>query len=241
MRRPSYSLRAFARDLGINPVTLTAVLNKRHGISRKVAEEIAVKLKFDSDKKQFFCDLVESTHARTKLEKTQARERLKKFRDGFDDKVAEPTMLSHWYYPAVLEIVNNYGSAEKSSQISERLGISETQVDGAIRYLKQAGLVAKQRTRRHTKAASTLPSKVIRDWHQQLIELSKKALELQPIEKRKYVSSVFAMEKSRVEEARKWLSRVHQEFLDEFVTSGDADCVYTIAGQLFQLDDGASK
>jgi uncharacterized protein (TIGR02147 family) len=241
MRRSSYSLRAFARDLGINPITLTAVLNRRHGISRKVAEEIALNLGFDSERKQYFCDLVESAHARTSLEKAQARDRLKRFRGDLNEIVAEPTMLSHWYYAAVLEIINNDGASAKASQIAERLGISEQQVTDSIKYLKKSGLIAKSGIRRHTKATSSVPSKTIRDWHLQLLELSKKALERQPIEKRKYVSTVFAMEKSRVEEARKWLSRVHQEFLEEFVTSANADCVYTVAGQLFQLDDGANK
>ncbi len=36
----AYSLRAFARDLGINPATLPQVLNRKRGVSPKNAEKI---------------------------------------------------------------------------------------------------------------------------------------------------------------------------------------------------------
>ena len=41
---PSYSQRAFARDLGISPSTLSEVLKGRYGLSEKKSREIALNL-----------------------------------------------------------------------------------------------------------------------------------------------------------------------------------------------------
>jgi uncharacterized protein (TIGR02147 family) len=246
MRRASYSIRAFARDLAINPVTLTAVLNKRHGISRKVAEGIADRLKFDARRKGFFCDLVDSLHARTKFEKTQAQLRLKEYRADFD-KIDDGDLhlLSRWFYPAVLEIVTNYGKKMTASQISSRLRISKAQAEEALGYLQENKMILKTKTgyaanRKHLKATGVSPSSVIRSWHQQVIDLSKIALERQPVQKRKYLTSVFGLDSTRVDEARKWLANAHQQFLDEFATQPTTDSVYAFSNQFFQIDDGES-
>jgi uncharacterized protein (TIGR02147 family) len=247
MRRASYSIRAFARDLAINPVTLTAVLNKRHGISRKAAEGIADRLKFDARKKSFFCDLVDSLHARTRFEKTSALIRLKEYRADFE-KIGEEDLhlLSRWFYPAVLEVVTNYGSKMSVAQISERLRITKAQAEEALGYLLENKIIQKKSSgfaasRKHLKATGASPSEVIRSWHQQVLDLSKNALERQSVQKRKYLTSVFGLDSSRIEEARKWLASSHQQFLEEFAMQPVADKVYAFSSQLFQIDDGDSN
>ena len=68
-----YSLRAYARDLGMSFAHLSEVLNYRSGLSRKSAGLIADKLGIKSDDKDFFCDLVSAQHARGKNEREQAK------------------------------------------------------------------------------------------------------------------------------------------------------------------------
>ena len=53
-RNSSYSLRAFARDLGVSPASLSCFLNQKKGISEKKATDIAGRLDLNLSKKEQF-------------------------------------------------------------------------------------------------------------------------------------------------------------------------------------------
>jgi plasmid maintenance system antidote protein VapI len=52
---PQYSLRAFARDLNLAAPRLSEIFAKKQGLSVGLASRIADTLKFDKDKKNYFC------------------------------------------------------------------------------------------------------------------------------------------------------------------------------------------
>ena len=71
-----YTLGAFARRLGLSSSHVHEILNARYGISRTMAVKIAEKLKFSEIKTQYFCDLVESQHGRSEINRKLALLRL---------------------------------------------------------------------------------------------------------------------------------------------------------------------
>src|SRR5688572_18443502 len=71
-KRRAYSVRSFARDLGINASTLAGAMQGRYGISTDTANQIADRLKFNEKQKRFFIDLVESQHSRAEFQKKEA-------------------------------------------------------------------------------------------------------------------------------------------------------------------------
>ncbi|RYZ63512.1 MAG: TIGR02147 family protein, partial [Proteobacteria bacterium] len=79
-KRPSYSLRAYAKDLQLTPSNLSDVLKGRCGISSAVASRIAEALKLGSEESAFFADLVESKHARSRADREAALKRVQQFK-----------------------------------------------------------------------------------------------------------------------------------------------------------------
>src|SRR5689334_15303008 len=75
-RNPRYSLRAFARDLGIEPARLSDVLNEKKGFSKTLALRLASRLGFSEKETERFVESVESLHARSKTARRIATERL---------------------------------------------------------------------------------------------------------------------------------------------------------------------
>ncbi len=65
-KNPSYSLRAFARDLGVSPSKISGILSGSTGLSAKAALSIALHLRLSEHDQQIFVSLVESQHARSK-------------------------------------------------------------------------------------------------------------------------------------------------------------------------------
>lgn len=73
---PNYSLRAFARDLGIAPSRVSEILSGKQGLSRKAALSIAERLGLSTEEAEAFADLVDCRHCRTLDGRERARRRL---------------------------------------------------------------------------------------------------------------------------------------------------------------------
>jgi hypothetical protein len=80
-RNPHYSLRAYARDLGMPASKLSQNLRGLCGISVAKAETIAARLQMRDDEKQLFLAMVESQHARSRVARQQAVVALKTIRE----------------------------------------------------------------------------------------------------------------------------------------------------------------
>lgn len=57
LKNPSYSLRAFARDIGLSSGGLSDILTKKSGLSESKAQIIAEKLFTNTEERSFFCKL----------------------------------------------------------------------------------------------------------------------------------------------------------------------------------------
>src|SRR5258708_1981839 len=75
-RNPRYSLRAFARDLELSAPRLSGVLSGKFGLSRDAAEKIAQRLNYSKEETARFCDSVESLHARARVVRNLAKQRV---------------------------------------------------------------------------------------------------------------------------------------------------------------------
>src|SRR4051812_6132435 len=76
-RNASYSLRAYARDLGLQPARLSLILSGKKGLSRASATEIARRLGLSAREGALFVGQVESRHSRSRSGKHLATQRLR--------------------------------------------------------------------------------------------------------------------------------------------------------------------
>lgn len=75
-KNPSYSLRAFARDLEVPSSRLSEILNRKMGLSETRAVALAEKLNLSSSEREFFIDLALAEHARSAVIKEMAQRRV---------------------------------------------------------------------------------------------------------------------------------------------------------------------
>jgi DNA-binding transcriptional regulator YdaS (Cro superfamily) len=89
---PAYSMRAFAKDLGIDSSNLSAILKKKRGLPAKRAEHIARRLRLSPIEAALF---VSSTHRRsTRLDQIQLTETTKLYL--IDEKYFH--VIAEWEY-----------------------------------------------------------------------------------------------------------------------------------------------
>lgn len=239
-RNGSYSLRAFARDLGVPVSRLSEVLNGKNGISRQTALTIAERLKLSSADRQLFIDLVQAEHGRSKLERQEAQARVQS-QTNFSLEIEnnEFSVISEWYHLPILEVLK-LGDHNTQDTIAKKLDLDVNAVAAALVNLKKIGLVTEREGEWfpvHTSGAikSGFPSKSIQMYHRQIIERSLIALTEKPVEERDFSSMVFIVNKEQVDHAKERIRQFRRSLMRELEAVDGQDAVYCLSMQLFEL------
>lgn len=244
-REPGLSLRQFAFTIGLSPSNLSDIFNGRCGLSAQGAVKIARALEMDEAEQSFFLDLVESRHARSRADRDAALKRLEeRDRRPFHDNVSgeEIHSISKWYYIAALELVTITRGAIDEKDLSRRLSISIEDAEETFRTLEQLKLIKGRngswtRTKNHLLAESPTPSPLIRQFHQQILELAGHALNERPMSERKLSTTMLTFDSKRMDEARAFLDEMNDEFFRRFEAQTTGDSVRAFAFQFFRVDD----
>ena len=248
---PELSMRKFAALIGVSPANLSDILNGRCGLSGAVAARIAQALEFSDFDRHLFVDLVESKHGRSKNDREAALERLEaRELDVFGEAESydHSELFKDWKQVAVLELVGVLKEIPlEASIISRRLGFQKTEAQLLLERLVQIGELQLDpmtnrlnRRTEHTSIQSPIPGEVVRGFHKQILTQAHLGLE-QPIEERKYRSTVMSFDSSRIEEAREMIETFHREFFRRFEAPETADSIYTLGLQFFRNDIGRNE
>lgn len=241
-RRPSYSMRAYARDLGITPSNLSDILKRRCGLSASAAMKISQALKMSDDEAQYFADLVESKHGRNKIDRQAAIERVRRRRhDPFAKESDTSTAIfSDWSNLALLELIDVKKGIVDATTAAQALGLTPEAAERGLTYLIDAGYVGRsdgkyKRLQPYVFGNTAQPSTAIRDFHRQVLTLAADGLN-QEISQRKFLSTFMTFDSKRIEEARAFLEEVDRQFFAKFEATDEADSVYAVGLQLFRVD-----
>lgn len=237
-----YSLRAFARDLGMLPQVLSLVINGKKNISSEVAIELARKLKLSSDEVSYFHDLVELSQAKSENLKEVIRYRLTKYKENQSYQILQQDIfkiISDWYHYAILELTFTEDFKYDVDWISKRLDISPSEVRKAIERLISFELLEEangsvKKTSVNIATTQDLPSAAIRKATKQHLALSSNALEEQPVETRDFGTMTMAIDPKKIPQAKKMI-RAFRRDLSEFLETGDRTEVYSFCTQLISL------
>lgn len=242
-QNPRYSLRAFARDLGISPSRLSDVLNGRYGLSRAAAAQIAKFLGMNARETDAFCDQVDSVHARDRRQRAAARERVAGASaeyqaltlDGFQ-------VIADWYHYAILELTQTKNFKNDPTWIAKRLGLSVHVVQAAIERLQRLDLLEEKEgklfpTGDFTASPDGIPSEAIRKFHRQVMEKAIQAVDFQTVEERDMSSIVLAFDTRRMEEAKADIKRFRRAFDAKYGSPGNKDQVYCLSLKFFRMQE----
>lgn len=240
-RNPNYSLRAFARDLGMPASKLSQNLRGLCGISVAKAETIADRLQMRQDDRQLFLALVESQHARSRVARQQAASALENIRR---DRMAELSLekfsvIRDWYHMAILEMTEITTFRPDLNYMASRLDLPVDIVREAVARLSELGLLNTEGPR-WQQASSDLempsggPSRAVREHHKQLLTKAIVAVDEVAAEEREYSSQTFAIAKSAIPELKN-LIREFQRKAARLSQGAAKDEVYALTIQLFPL------
>lgn len=242
-RRPHYSLRAFARDLGVSPSTLSEFLNGKTGFSKERVAAIARKIHLNEEQTEHFWDLNVVKYSHIENEKrlaiqrsTRRAESLKSFLslDQFE-------MVSNWYHLVILELIDLDLKFQDIHKLASTLEISEAETEEAIARLERLGMLKKESGVLKSATPQTLvgngtSSLAIRKYHHQMMEKASEALDIQAVDERGFRSIVFSMNHQDISNFKRDLVLMTNQLIDKYHSPKNKDLVSALNVQFFHFN-----
>lgn len=245
LANPQYSLRAYAKDLGLTSGRVSEILNGKQGLSALRARNIADRLGLPEERKSYFIDLVQAKHSRSERERKEAQYRVGLVtgdREYEQVELSRLRCLSDWLPFAILERIKIKNYSPNIQSLSKQFQVSTSQIRSAVHSLTQVGMLRTVGDRwrvisRNTLTGKGVPSLVIKKYHHQLMKRAISALYNQPMHRREFESLIFNLDKTRMNELK---NKIRQFILDtdkEFSNDETATDVACISLQMFLLTE----
>lgn len=227
---PRYSLRAFAKSLGLSHSFVSMLLSQKRRPSTKTVNEISKQLGLDPVEKEILL-----TEAR-KESMPSTDERSDKFVITLDTFA----LMSTWYHYAILNLLRIPTTQFRSSWIAKRLGISKIEAKLALERLIRMKMV-KRVGKKWIRAAepihleNEISTNATKKFHKQLLEKAILSLENDPFEKREVSSMTLAMDPHLIPYSRRRIKQFLRELSDELESMGKPKEVYNLTTQIYPV------
>lgn len=240
----AYSLRAFARDLGLSAPRLSQVLSQRYGLSVQAATEVAKKLRLNPEEVQWFCDSVGSLHSRSVKERIELNHRINEYKKT-KSKIPELQLeyfkvISDWYHFAILELTHLSDFKNNTKWIAKKLNITVDDVKLAIKRLVDLDLLEEKNGTlvdvfKILSTPNDIPSDSLKKFNLQLIKKAMEAVYHQEVQTREITSLVFAIDDEKIPYYKEKIRQLKSELSAEAEKSKNKNQVYCLSLQLFNL------
>lgn len=233
-RNPRFSIRAFARQLGLEPSSLAQILSGKRKLTDKMCHRLAPCLNLSPRKINTLMKSIPAV--------SQSYPNFKLLNeDSFK-------VISDWHYFAILELTRIEGFKSDVQYVARSLGLTNAVASASIERLKRLGYLAVDSQNNWTDALdSTVNSgnqhtaPAFAEHQRQLLQKATFALDDVEYSKRVQSSMVLCGSKARVAEAKQRILNFIEE-IDEFLKSGESrDEVLALSVSLFPLTQSSHQ
>lgn len=238
---PKYSLRAFAKRLGIAPSLLSKILHEKVGITLKMFTRISQHLDLNPQEVTAFREFLgASKHTKRR---TVPRNGSQYDANDFEDLSLESfQIMADWYHFAILELTYVNGFQPNPKWIAHALGISVPEVNAAVERLKRLEMLVIDKAGTWTDQSefvttlhSHLTSAAQRKHQKQVLSQAQKALEDIPIELRDQTSVTMAIPVSELPLIKEKIKTFRRDLCASLALNPTKDEVYQLAISLFPI------
>ncbi len=251
-----YSLRSFARDLGISAGQLSKLINRKISLTRQQAARVAVVLELSKSQTTLFVQsAILNAPANAKVSK-QLREKTKKEASGklknafpmTNYSVERFKAISQWYHLPLLELTYLESFNANESWIANQLGISMIEARDAIHRLIDLGLLEKCPLKGLRKTTSHLfinsnSEPEVRKYERSMIEKSLTRLDqFSEMDKNQQLinSITFPTSVKRIPEVRAAILEFQKKIL-KLIQNDSFEEVYQMNCQLFPITNTKNR
>jgi len=244
---PLYSLRAFARDIGLSPATVSLVFHQKKGLSPKKAKALCEKLGWNRSETSLFLKSIIASHSRSPETLQEAQMQLQNMRQKNLLDAKTLSSLRSWYSLALLELMELPSCQHTPEWFAKKLKLNTAMIKFSLQNLIDNGLVEFKNKRYaplHDESTTEfdIPSDSIKSFHAQLLRRAEESLQAQSTTSREFLAMTLAFSEENMPAAKEMIRQFQESFAEKFYTKNKRikNSVYTLNIQLFRLDDGSS-
>lgn len=224
LANPAYSMRAFARKLGLNPTSLSQLLAQKRTLSARNVKRIVSALELNADT------------ADALLREASARARTGSLTEYMEAQEDLLRTIEQGHCVPLLSLARAQNRAEPA-WIAAKLGIAETAARRALDTLVELNFVriVDGRMKRSAAALSStvdMPSPSLARIHASTMDRARAALASVPLAERNFSAVTMPLSPAQIPRAKELLRKFMRRF-STVVERGDATEVYTLAMQFF--------
>jgi uncharacterized protein (TIGR02147 family) len=233
-KNSSYSLRSFSKKLGIGAGPLSQILSGSRKISVKMAERLCDSLMLDpQERSEFLRYFKGGTSASLKSDEVDYEEFLKLSGDQFK-------VISEWYYFGILSLTLTRGFKNDATWVSKRLGITRIEASQALDRLFRLGMLETEngkvkRNKPKYRTSDDVTNLSIRKAHFQTLEMAKKSLERDPVERRDFTTITIPTHPKKIKEAKELIRKFQNDLCGLMMDTPEKTEVYKLSMELFPL------
>lgn len=239
---PDYSLRAYARKVGVHPGALTYIINGKRNVSRKLAERITRRLLLDPQQRSEILSLFPEKIRYRKQSDPRATLEPR----YLELSAAQFKIAAEWEHFAVMSLAKCEGFQSDSEWIAKRLGITSTRAKQVVERLLQLGLFQLDesghinRTEKSYRTSDDVAEISLKRHHEQSLDLAKESLWQDDVKNRDFTTITMAIDPRKLSTAKERIRKFEDELSDLLETGHKAE-VYRLSVQLFPLSKIAGK
>jgi len=234
-KNKAFSLRSYAKFLGIQAPSLSAILKEKRGLPSKEAEKIALKLKLKGlEKKQF----IESSYFHG--ESPEVSLPLSAKQETLCNELHHKIIAEPEHY-AIFSLLEMKGVRHDIYWMARRLGCSVETIDKAINNLLEAGFLKKENGKYHKQpirftTSEDVQAVALREAHKNTLKQAIDSIDSVDISARDFSSISFPANLARLPEAKKLIRDFRKQVAALFQDdSAENNEVYSLSVQLFPL------
>lgn len=243
-RNPRFSLRAFAKRVGLSASFISDVMRDRRGLSLSAAAQIGERLGYSAYEKRLMRAMVEASESNDESSRKQARVFLDVARELDKDPFTESAVatIADWHHFAILELTDVTGFNSDPKWIAGRLGITVREVERAIQALLDLKLLTRSEagdlktTDSFTSFPDHTPSEARREAHRQILKKALTAIDAQEFAERDFSTVTLKFDRAKMPEAKALISEFRRTLGRKLGIPAKGDSVYCLGVQLFRLD-----
>ncbi len=234
-KNPGYSLRAFARRLGLNSGAVSSIINGKRRVSKKMAARILERLGLALDVRRKVLESLEFERTGVNVSKLQGVQRSEYLQIAGE----QFHLISEWQHFAILSLIRTRDFKSEPKWIAKRLGISLTLAKRSLQRLELLGFIVDQDGRwvRGAPKYSTtdgVADGAIRRAFEQDLQLSVESLHRDPVEKRDFTTITMAVDPRSMAKVKERV-RVFQDEVAAIMESGELTEVYKLTVGVFPV------
>lgn len=221
-RNTRYSLRSFARQLGMSPSHLSRVMSGNSDLSSQSAIRIAQELKLKDNDMELFLDLVNLSSANdsSAIQILQNRIHSKSKKVSRQKlKIEQFALLSEWFCLPIYALSQMSSFRGNLNWIARRLGLTAAEVRSALERLAFFGFIKISDKNKISFAGSgsletwdDIPSQAIKIHHEQMMKKAILELKKQPVGQREFQGLQLSFDTRHTKAAKEMI----REFIDKF-------------------------